>query len=212
MYLVRRFPFLVFFFAVLCLSYLFFQKQQLNYLSIASFDDCMGSKDSTKNEQLRKCTLQGKIFVKEIASKISEPSQQLIQDAKESAMNNTYYLAGQKILFSEGRASFLEKKSTRTSTTTLTLTEMAIYKDLNNDKIPDFIFILKEETNQTNVRYYLSGAIGLHEGYSGSTIIPLGESDTVPTIDTKESTLVVTYSPSIERHFVLSDTLIIETQ
>lgn len=181
-------------------SYFYFSEMGRRYNSIESFQDCVDSGIMVTATYPEKCILPGKTFVnnKQENNKFKESEAEKHQTTStqlnKDFHNLSYNVNGRLVQFNEGAATSLSNNELRGTPTRLEIRADPFYFDVNDDKIVDAVFLIKEEdVYQKEANYYLAVAIALNEGFAGLNAVYIGRTITTTTLAYNNGTINLVY-------------------
>jgi hypothetical protein len=200
-------------FCVAIVSYQYFHSVQVKYLSVTTFKACVEAGFKVTTSYPEKCVMPGKSFTNLLQNKASStilaPGEvSLGMDFK----NLTYTINNEPVMFINGKHITTPNQTFSQPIVTFEVTDKQLLHDINNDTKDDVVLLLKmsKSTSKQDV-YYITSAIGLNNGYSGTNALFLDYNLKSSAFVYKNGEIVLGYTTSdatstlIEKHFTFTD-------
>ncbi len=201
-------------FLALIISYHYFHGIQKNYLAITSFDDCVKSGFTVTKSYPETCIAYRKMFTHPDQEKYTPTKEPLFLVTGEGYKELTYIIDGEPVRLYGGEGMLTKKTPQGVSTSSFKLFDKPFLHDINNDSIPDTVFVLQAYNSKNKESYYISSAVSLREGYVGTNAVYIDSSINPFKITYKNGMINVLYtannkaSTTIEKRIVFEHAIL----
>lgn len=200
-------------FCAAIVSYQYFHSVQVKYLSVTTFKECVEAGFRVTASYPEKCVMPGKIFINQLQNESTSTVEISGQVSLGNDFKNlTYLINNEPLVFVDGKHVTTANQTLNQPSVTFEVTDKQLLHDINNDTKDDVVLLLKMSKSNSNQEvYYITSAIGLNNGYSGTNALFLDSNLKSSAFVYKNGEIVLGYttrgatSTLVEKHFTFTD-------